>query len=44
MAVVAVAAHVMHLDLGDNFGLNKLAAKYDHDVASLDQVGCHYCN
>ena len=41
MTVVAVAAHLMQQPLGEGAGLELLAAKYGHDLKSLDQVFWH---
>ncbi len=38
VAVVAVAAHLMKAGLGEDYGLGRLAERYGHDAAVLDQV------
>ena len=39
IALVAIAAHLGQKQLGDNFGLPMLAARYKQDLQALEQVG-----
>lgn len=40
IALVAIAAHLSQKQLGENYGLPMLAAKYKQDQQSLEQVRC----
>lgn len=39
VAITAVAAHLVKVALGDDYGLKRLGERYGHDLSSLDQVG-----
>lgn len=41
VVLVAFAAHLGNLDLGDKYGLLALSQKYGQDVASMEQVFQH---
>ena len=41
MAIVAVAAHLLKQNIGEDYGLRRLSEKHQHDFGSLDQVFWH---
>ena len=41
MAIVAVAAHLLKQNIGEDYGLKRLSEKHQHDFGSLDQVFWH---
>ena len=38
MAIIAVAAHLAKVPLGEDYGLRRLSERYGHDLSALDQV------
>ncbi|GIL66592.1 hypothetical protein Vafri_20082 [Volvox africanus] len=41
VAIIAVAAHLVKVQLGEDYGLRRLGERYGHDLAALDQVFWH---